>query len=304
MQTDRLFEIVYCLLGGKSVTAGELAERFGVSKRTIYRDIDVLSVSGIPVRTRNGNGGGISILDDFVLNKSVLNERDQNEILSALQGLSTVKTDETVQVLRKLSSFFSRSAPNWFEVDYASWGHGGGGHLFPLIKAAIFEKRLAEFDYYNSYGEKRHRRVEPIQLWFKSRSWYLRGFCLTKQDLRLYKLTRIKNLVVTEDHFFERDLTEKQTAQAQNDPAESRARDVTLVLKIAPEMTYRVYDDYEEEQISKNDDGSFTATMTEPEDNWLYGYILSYGEYAEVLEPARIRNIIQEKLKTMTGNYS
>jgi len=108
MQIDRLFEIVYYLLSKKTVTAKELAERFDVSKRTIYRDINILSISGIPIYTSSGNGGGIGLLKEFVLDKSILSEREQKEILSALQGLSMVKTEETGQVLQKLGILFNR----------------------------------------------------------------------------------------------------------------------------------------------------------------------------------------------------
>ena len=72
MQINRLFEIIYILLSKKSITAKELAERFEVSVRTIYRDIDTLSSAGIPIYASQGKGGGISLLDDYVLDKSVL----------------------------------------------------------------------------------------------------------------------------------------------------------------------------------------------------------------------------------------
>ena len=118
---NRLFEIIYILLNKKSTTARELAEHFGVSQRTIYRDVDTLSLADIPVYTEKGKGGGISLLPDFVLNKSILSEQEQNEILSALQGLSSVKTTETDQVLKKLSTIFNKNTVNWLEVDFSDW---------------------------------------------------------------------------------------------------------------------------------------------------------------------------------------
>ena len=171
MQTERLFKIVYYLLDKKNVTAQELAEYLGVSKRTVFRDIDTLSVSGIPVYAGKGNGGGIRLMDNFVLNKSVLSESEQNEILLALHGLSAVKTEETGQVLKKLSSFFNKSYPNWIEVQFVSRTN----RFFSDIKTAIFEKRIVEFDYFNSYGQKRRRRVEPMQLWFNSKASALKN---------------------------------------------------------------------------------------------------------------------------------
>jgi predicted DNA-binding transcriptional regulator YafY len=205
VQVNRLFEIIYILLDKKIATAKELAEHFGVSQRTIYRDVDTLSLAGIPVYTEKGKGGGISLLPEFVLNKSILSEKEQNEILSALHGLAGVKTSETNQVLQKLSAIFNKTAANWLEVDFSDWSYANG-RVFNDFKTAILERRVAEFDYYSTYGEMTLRRVEQMQLWFKSKAWYIKGFCLTRQDMRLFKLTRVRNLTVTGDRFAERDL--------------------------------------------------------------------------------------------------
>lgn len=301
MQIERLFKIVYYLLDRKNATAKELAEYLDVSKRTVLRDMNTLSLSGIPVYAEKGKQGGFRLLDDFVLNKSIITEREQSEILSALQGLTTVKTEETKQVLGKLSSFFQKTPPSWFEVDFSSWGDGSGIYEFSEIKTAIFEKRVIEFDYYNTKGEKSHRCVEPIRLWFKSKSWYLNGFCLSKQDFRLFKLSRTRNLTVTNEHFSERNFTDMSPDCGQIDTFPAR---VTLVMRIAPEMAYRVYDYFGEDDIVKHDDGSLTVTQRgEPEDNGMYGFILSFGEYAEVLEPEHMRAILKNKALAISKLY-
>ena len=175
MKLNRLFEIVYILLQKKSVPARDLAEHFGVSARTIYRDIDILSLAGIPVYTEQGKGGGISLLPDFVLNKSILSEQEQSEILSALQGLSNVKTAETGKVLEKLSTIFNRTAVNWLEVDFSDWSFATG-QLFNALKTAILEKRIAEFDYYSTYGEKPAAALSRYSFGLSPRRGTSRGF--------------------------------------------------------------------------------------------------------------------------------
>ena len=299
MQINRLFEIVYVLLAQKSSTAKELAERFGVSQRTIYRDVDTLSLAGIPVYTEKGKGGGISLLPDFVLNKSILSEQEQSEILSALQGLSAVKTTETKEVLDKLGVFFNRHATNWVEVDFSDWSYQNG-EIFAKLKTAILERRVAEFDYFNASAEKTHRRVEPIQLWFKSKAWYLKAFCLDKNDLRTFKLTRIRGLAVSDEIFPVRDLL---ASVAQNQPIKEPLPDVRLTLRIAAERTYRIYDEFCQDDVTQNEDGSFTVTVTWPEDEWVYATILSYGEHIEVLEPEHIRKICAEKAKSFLKKH-
>jgi predicted DNA-binding transcriptional regulator YafY len=298
MQTSRLFEIVYFLLSKKSVTASELAKHFGVSRRTICRDIDTLSLAGIPIYTERGKGGGISLLPDFVLNKSLLSQQEQNDILAALQILSNIEAVDTSQTLHKLSAIFNKATTNWMEVDFSDWHYEND--FFNDIKNAILEQSIIEFDYYNSYGDKTSRRIEPVQLWFKSKSWYLKGFCLTKQDVRLYKLTRIKNLVVTDEYFAKRDLLAKLDNPMKNWDAQ---QEVTLKLRIDSKMAYRVYDDFGENEIEKQADGSYYATATFPEDDWVYGFLLSYGKHIEVLEPEGIRKTLKEESKNIFEKY-
>ena len=298
MQANRLFEIIYILLNKKSVTAGQLADRFGVSTRTIYRDIDALSLSGIPVYTEKGKGGGISILPDFVLNKSILSEQDQNEILYALQALSAIKADEAEQVLKKLSMIFNKNAAPWLEVDFSDWSFADRSVFYDL-KCGILENRIVSFDYYSTYGEKTERRIEPIQLWFKSRAWYIKGYCLNKKDVRTFKLARIRNLELTQENFSEREPTDR--AADNENLSQSRRPCVELVLKIAREMTYRVYDDFESGELQP--DGSHIVKVAWEEDEWLYGFILSFGEYAEVLAPEHIKGIVKEKARKILGKY-
>ena len=104
MQINRLFEIVYILLENKIVKAGELAEHFEVSVRTIYRDVETLSQAGIPIYMSKGKGGGISLMPDFILDKAVLTEQEKGEILSSLKAVSALSLSESGSALNKLNS--------------------------------------------------------------------------------------------------------------------------------------------------------------------------------------------------------
>jgi len=296
MQINRLFEIIYILLDKKRVTARELADRFCVSTRTIYRDIDTLSLAGIPIYTEKGKGGGISLLPDFVLNKSILSEQEQNEILAALYGLSNINPAETSDVLQKLSTIFNKPATNWLEVDFSDWYWANT--TFEDFKTAVLQKRVAEFYYFNRHGQKSFRRIEPVLLWFKSRAWYVKGYCLTKNAPRLYRLSRVKNLIVTDEYFEQRDLHDSPDI-----PINMPIRHPKIKIKIAPEMIFRAYDEFEEEMLEKQPDGSVVATTVWDEDNWLYGFILSLGEHAQVLEPTHLRDIIKDKAKKIYEQY-
>jgi len=300
LQASRLFEIIYLLLNKDRVTAKELAERFGVSTRTIYRDVDAISLAGIPVYTEKGKGGGISLLPDFVLNKSILSEQEQTEILASLQGLTQIQSVDADNVLKKLSTVFNKTAAKWLEVDFTDWSFEQQD-FWGGFKTAILQKLVVEFDYYSSYSEKTRRRVEPLQLWFKSRNWYLKAYDLAKNDIRLFRLSRIRNMDITDIVFIERDLLVEDVVSS---PPSTKRPDVTLRLRIKPEMAHRALDEFASVVEEQEADGSYIVSFCWPEDNWVYGTILSFGEYAEVLEPEHIRDIIREKAKKIHDQYS
>lgn len=299
MQIHRLLEIVNILFDKKMVTAKELSEQFEVSQRTIYRDVDVLSAAGIPIYTNKGKGGGIGLLDSFVLDKSMLSEKEQIDILSSLQGLKALDVTDVDPVLKKLSVIFNKNHTSWIEVDFSHWGSGYEQRdIFNNLKTAILNKCLITFDYYNSNGEKRERSIEPVRLIFKGQAWYVYGFCHTKDDFRLFKITRIKNLMITKETFT-RNIPE-QIADALQD---TNLQMGEVVLRIEARMAYRVYDEFDPAWISKNADGSFTVTLNIPEDEWVCGYILSFGDSAEVLAPVHLRTLIKRKLEENLRKY-
>ena len=301
MQINRLFEIVYILLDKKTITAKELSERFEVSVRTIYRDVDTLSIAGIPIYTNKGKGGGISLMDDFVLNKSVLSEKEQNEILMSLQSLNAMKFLDVEPVLKRLSTIFNKESTKWIDVDFSKWGSDDSEkEKFNTIKTAIISTKIINFDYFSSYGEKTLRTVEPLKLVFKGQDWYLYCFCRLKNEFRIFKITRIRNIKLL-DETFKRDIPSDIWGEGDKS---YKNKMVTLTLKIDERMAYRIYDEFHEENIVKNLDGSFNVTTSFPEGDWIYGYVMSYGDYAEVIEPKDIRKIIKRKFEQGLKKYS
>ncbi len=292
---NRLFEIVYILMQKKKTTAKELADRFEVSTRTIYRDIETLSGANIPIYASKGKDGGIGLLDEYVLNKTILSEEEQNQILFALQGMKKVKGQDEKDILEKLSIFFNKKINDWIKIDFSNWGNIQE-ERFDIIKSAILNKQLVQFTYYNSNGEESKRIVEPLQIWFKDKSWYLVSYCKLKQDYRIFKIARIKEVNMLQEHF-ERELPKEEDNEKHN------FKIIELELEINKAMTYRVYDEFESKEITKKEDGNFIIKVKYPENEWVYGYILSFGEYAKVLNPTYAKSIIKDKLQKNLKNY-
>ena len=296
MQINRLFEIVYLLLEKNCITAKELSEHFGVSVRTIYRDIDILSTANIPIYTNKGKGGGISLLENFVLDKSILSEEEQNQILFALQSLEKLNVNNEKKALEKMSMLFNKGTKNWIEIDFSNWGTDSTqNEKFNKIKESIINSKVIEITYFNSYGEENKRPIEPLQIWFKDKSWYIKAFCRLKQDYRIFKITRIRDVKVLDEHFKKELPIEKEKKQ--------NFKVISLKLEISKEMAYRVYDEFEKENISKNENGDFIITIDYPENEWVYGYILSFGEYAKILSPEYAKDIVKKRLDKTIKNY-
>lgn len=300
MQINRLFEIIYLLLDRRKMTAKELAERFEVSERTIYRDIDILSSAGIPVYTTKGKGGGIGLLEQFVLNKSLLSEQERKEILYGLQSLCAASVPDAQPVLSRLSSLFQAEDDRWIEVDFTGWGSGPlEKETFHLLRQAILHGRRVSFDYHTAFGQHSLRTVDPARLCFKGQAWYLQGFCLTRQDWRTFKLQRIENLRETGEP------AELQRLQQGPPPVDgSPVRpNLEVTLRFQPDIAYRVYDEFDRHTITPQPDGSLLVRALFLEDEWVYGYLLSYAEKVQVLAPDRLRELLKKKLRAALQQY-
>jgi predicted DNA-binding transcriptional regulator YafY len=299
MKINRLLAITIALLNKGSVTAENLAERFEVSTRTIYRDVEALSSAGVPVYTNKGRGGGIALLEEYTLNKALISEKEGQSLLLALKALEATNYPDLDVIAEKIGAIFKNTPPaDWIEIDFSGWGsQPNEDNKFVDIRKAILQRRIISFEYLNSQGKKSLREVEPEKLHYKGYSWYLTGYCRLRREPRIFRISRVKKVQIKDEVFTPRIQTSKQT----EDLTGSSKDLVTLKLRFQPEALYRLYDDFDQEMIKSNADGTFDVTMTFPEDEWVYGYILGFGSFAEVLEPARVRQIIKNRLqKTLT----
>ncbi|KAB3533454.1 YafY family transcriptional regulator [Alkaliphilus pronyensis] len=301
MKITRLLEITIILLNKGTVTAKELADRFGVSKRTIYRDIDVLSSASVPVFTNKGKGGGISLMESYSLNKTLISEQESESLMLALKTLQATKYPEIDIVLDKIGALFNNvDSTDWVYIDFSAWGSKPNeNEKFINIKKAILQRKLIRFDYLSSEGVRSSRSIEPMRMVFKSNAWYLWGYCKAREDFRTFRISRMKNVVLTNEAFERKNPASYKTSEAN----EELKKPVKLKLKFYPQALYRLYDAFEDDVIIKNPDGTYTVSFSFLEDEWLYGLILSFGCYVEVLEPNSIREAVKEKLNKALDIY-
>ena len=295
MAHNRLFQMLFMLLEKGSSTAPELAEHFEVSIRTIYRDIDILCSAGVPIYTMQGKGGGIFIQENYVLNKSLLSEQEQKQILLSLQGLNILDDENTSALLAKLKGIFQKQNVNWIEMDFSEWSKKNED-LFHRLQSAIFKSKIISFTYHSGKGQSKSRSAEPLKLIFKGRDWYLYAFCQTRQDFRFFKLNRIKNLRITERGFV-RAAPEKVF----DNVSRYSVKTITLSLLFQKEMAYRVYDEFDD--VTELEDGNFSVNIALPNNDSLYGFLLSFGDSVEVIAPPQVRKTMIKKINFMKNKY-
>lgn len=216
----------------------ELSEKLEVSVRTIYREINALSSAGIPVYAEQGRDGGIQLLDDFVLDKTVLSMQEKQEILAALQGISALWQQTDSQVLQKLSALFAAKTESWLEVDFSRWGSKRQEQeKFALLKWSILHQHVVKITYVGSRGQQGILQIEPLKLLYKSSAWYVQAFCREKQDLRVLE------------------------------------------------------------------DGCLLVTTEMPFDEWVIGFILSFGIAVEIIEPQVLQQAVVQQVEKIYAHY-
>lgn len=293
MKYDRLFQLLYLLLSKEALTAPELAGRLEVSVRTVYRDVDALAAAGVPICTVAGKGGGISLMAGYAFNRALFSDEEQNQILFAIQSMRAADRPAD-ELLGKLSGLFQKRGADWIEVDFSRWGYGRVDQKrFELLKTAILEKLVLETVYVNMAGEVTRRRIRPLRLVFKSRGWYAQAWCQHARDYRLFKLSRMLELKLTEERF-----TEDYPLPPLETEAMATEPNLPVKLLFAPTAAYRVYDEFDPAGIERQADGSLLVHSFLPLDEGMVGYLLTFGTGLTVLEPSILRdNLVETALK-------
>ena len=301
MQIDQLFELVYILIEKKQVTAKEMAKRFGVSTRTIYRWVEALSVSGVPVYALTGRGGGIAVSENYTLDKTVLSEEERLELVSSVKALDSLSgSGDTGQKLSRLVP----SNTDWLEVDFSPWSPEGQGvrQLFGTLRECILKKRQVEFDYYGGSGKTERRVVHPWKLVYRGQAWYLLGWCNSRKAERYFKLSRMINVKQTGRLA---NVMMQETGKAENTSVASEKNPTLIKIKakISANKAFYLLDSFACSETKTGSDGSLIVTFTAPDSDWLIGNLLGYGADLKIISPKKIRDAVIKEAIGVTELY-
>ena len=301
MKIDRLIGILSVLLQEEQTTAPKLAGQFEVSRRTINRDIEALCMAGIPIRTAQGTGGGISIMDGYRMDRTILTSKDMQMILAGLRSLDSVSGSSYYgQLMEKIQAGSSEfiSGRDSILIDLSSWYRKSLAPKIETIQDAISERHLIRFRYYAPSGES-VRTVEPYYLVFRWSNWYMWGWCLKRKDFGLFKLNRMDKVSETGRCFECREASVPDLSDEKIFPGGIKVKAL-----FEPDQKWRLVEEFGPSCFTENDDGRllFTADYTDMDN--LVTWMMTFGDKAEVLEPEEVREKIKATIEAMRKNYS
>ena len=308
MKTDRLVSIIMMLLDKERVSAQELADRFEVSPRTIYRDIETINMAGIPVRSTPGVGGGFEIMQEYKLDKNVFSAADLSAILMGLSSLSgMVRGNELVNALAKVRRFIPADRAKEIElranqiyIDLSPWmGNRNIQPYLELVKTALQESRLLSFEYADRFGNKTVRTVEPYQIVLKGSHWYFQGYCRKREDFRLFRLSRISSLQMSRETFSPRDYQKPVLDFGDI----LKTMQTTIKLRVQKSAMDRLLDFCTCEHAVPDGEEHYIVNFPFIENEYYYDILISFGDQCECLEPLHVRAEMKRRIQNMAALY-
>lgn len=308
MRADRLLGITLILLEKERVSASYLAETFEVSTRTIYRDVESLSMAGVPVFSRPGVGGGIQIMPGFKLEKGMFTNDELSTMLMALGSMKDIVSQNLLaNVEAKLRSLIPiQHAPyvqlkaDCVRIDRSPWtcNRDFDDHL-ALIREAMSKHSPVHISYVNLRGEESRRVVEPHQIVFKNGVPYVYGWCRKRRAFRLFKFSRILDLQMMDGTF---DFREMPAAELDGTPYAQELQE-TISLRIRRSLAERVLDYCPYERFTPDGDDHYLVSFPFIDRDYYYDLLLSFGEDCEVLGPSSVRKKMASKLERLSKRY-
>ena len=321
MKTDRVLNILYYLNRYKKVSAKKLSEEFEVSQRTVYRDLDILENMGIPIERKQGIDGGISIIETFKLENINFSKSELSRIISILSNhyYNDSKTKLSIEKLKNIISdvdLEEQKKLDYFKIEKNDYMNDKEKEKISLLKKAIENKNVIRISYVNSNAERSSRELEPYVISFKGYTVYLMGYCLLRKELRVFKLSRMKELEITNNKFQLRNeildeiYSQKEFFKFDDD-------DENIVLKFQKNFFDEIENIFDKYEIL--DDKTFSAKYENSEisihesdilimikwkiDRWFFSFILGFGKMVQVIEPKELREKIIKEVELMSLVY-
>ena len=294
MKQDRLHAITLHLSRKGKTTAEELAEMFSVSVRTIYRDVETLSLAGIPITTENGRLGGISLVEGYRLNGGCFTRSEMSTLAQYTSGLASLLSDSSIGSVANKAAAMECSSQGSSEIliDFHPWkSHPSWKKVVPYLRQAMKQQKRLSMDYVSLKNESTHRCVEPLTLVFRESHWYLHAYCLLRQEYRWFALSRIQNPELEKESYHR---TKRLEKAPQRGPFSSPL--VNIHLKAQSDGPMLCQDIIPHENWMFTKEGAMECHFYWPLNEWLYQWLMGLGNKVELLAPQTARRELYRRL--------
>ncbi|MBO5328853.1 MAG: YafY family transcriptional regulator [Clostridia bacterium] len=305
MKYQVMVKMLMLLLSRRKVTAKEIADRYSISTRSVYRYVEELNVSGIPIDVVRGRFGGLCIADTFKLPVGYFTKAEYDAAIQAVKAmLMQVNDENTASVLEKLTRQMKnerRDTPvcGNIIVDGSAWCEGKRfSEKMQLCERAVDEGLRLDIDYISRGGEHTRRIIDPHVLIFKSNVWYVYAFCHTKQSFRTFKIGRIKEISYTGETFVKKQFKREDIPLDFSDTVSKKTR---VTLKIDPENLPDVEEWLGVDAVEPRGKHLY-AEIDIPDNEALVNKILSFGGSVKVVAPTELKEKVKKAAKNIYDN--
>ena len=299
--------ILLTLINNGKTSTKELAEKFEVSPKTISRYILGLINAGAPVLCTQGKNGGIEISPNFVLNNNFLTPAEANVICSLITGseiLGVSKTSKSIldKLNLSLKNQKQQNLTNSVIIDALGWGTKIlTSQKLEFLAQSCEQNKVIKFSYIKKSGQIEPRLCEPYALVLKEGVWYLYAYCLTKEDFRLFRCSRILDFAAV-NQFFERKAINLNSKPWDN--ANNFGEQVTLTLEVEKSIYPDLTDWLSNIQLKTVLESKIILTGTATYNEGLITRLLGYKQNLTVISPQNIAQKVKDCCKLISLNYA
>jgi Predicted transcriptional regulator len=313
---SHLLEMIITLQYKGLTTASELAETLEVDKKTIYRYISSLNQANIPVHTKKGRYGGFYIDQEFYMKPSKLSEEEIQSLLMATQILTEengfIQEKDLQRAVSKIKSFCVND-----NSELKCLNDNGDFKINEIGSLQNLEDKISKINYSMSRGRSLSlnyfsinknsltiRKVDPYNLIFKSGAWYIIGHCHMKEQVETFKVSRIKNLKIT-DEIYMRPHTFQLKDYLENYWGLFKGEKTKITIKFDKDVDSFIRDTkwHTNQEIKSLEDGSVLFSVYIDDTDDVKNWIMSFGKNAEVIEPDHLRDEIKQEIEEMFKKY-
>lgn len=307
---DRLTAILIHLQSKKVVKVEEIADRFEMSLRTVYRDVRALMEAGVPIGSEAGKG--YFIVDGYHLPPVMFSQDEASAILlagklvekmtdesvrkafeSALMKIKSVLSDGEKDHLETLESFVEVYKMPRSENDFPN-------HFLTDIQKALVNREVIELEYHSTKEQLTRREVEPLGMFYYSGAWHLIAWCRIRSDYRDFRTDRIKSLVNTEKKFERRNiLTLHDYLHSYMETHQDLEKVVVTFNKSTVPRRGYMYGFVSEEDLGDRTRLTFLVDNLD----WLARWLLAYGSAVEIERPEALKTLMTELVEDLQNHY-